>query len=497
MLQRSILSVTALAALVNQAVAAVDCNANITVNAVSELEEVRKECEVIGGSLELGTNVTGHASLDGIRSITGDLSLFSCNSVEYMNYDDCPLESYGTVTLSSLSLEEIGGSLVMGHTVDKILFPKLKMVGDEVDLSFINRLTELDVSNLEEAKKLMLREAPKLETLNITGLVSIQSFYIHNATDLKSIISNGIQDLIRGSDGGFDPWDPWDQENDITIMDCPKLEEVGNLFAGSVTAHSGKELSLHAGAGLYGMLNLTDITLAWTGFSSIDLRGVHNSVRLGNGDTDSFYAEKAIARAGTRFHRAEGLTNVSFGRLVLEVYEDDLETLQLPYDSVRELGIFTHKDMVVEKMSLPDRVQDWGLKNLTLNMTQSKFLTRDEDDDDKIIWHWPEDMEHVRLEGRIEQDLLDLFIEDDLRVSGNFSVTSTSGGIDCKKVREEMKSRVGGDLECKSRDDGYKDKGQDKGGERDENEEDAAGVLNSRLLHVLGISMAVGMFLWG
>lgn len=77
----------------------------------------------------------------------------------------------------------------------------------------------------------------------------------------------------------------------------------------------------------------------------------------------------------------------------------------------------------------------------------------------------------------------DLFIEGDRRVSGDFSVTSTNDGIDCGKVREEMESRVGGDFYCRSHHAWY-------------NDEDAAGVLSTHVLCVLGISMAVGMLLW-
>lgn len=384
---------------------------------MSELEDVRNECEVVGGDLTLNVNLTGLVNLDGVRRVTGDLSLIWCNGSGDV---ECPVESATGVTVSSSSLEEVGGSLNMGSSpgVEKILLPRLVKVGDWVK-GFNGHLTELDISNLKQVRRLSLRFVTKLETLNITSLASIDKITIQGASELKRIISNGIQNLTRGSeeedeeDGSTD----WAKANYIAITDCPKLREVGDLYAGSLTRHSDKELRILLGWGQNGMLHLEEISLGWTNTSLLDIRGVHDRVRFGNNDTGSMYIERALARVGTDFDRAENLKNLSLGSLYLEALggtylvdgkeqDEDQETIQLEFDRVRELEVFTANEVVVEKMSLPERVQTWGLKNLTLKMPRTKFLTRDEDADDKIIWHWPEHMQIVELEGKIEQDLL-------------------------------------------------------------------------------------------
>lgn len=61
-------------------------------------------------------------------------------------------------------------------------------------------------------------------------------------------------------------------------------------------------------------------------------------------------------------------------------------------------------------------------------------------------------------------------------------MTSTNDRINCEEVEEEMESRVGSDFYCFSHDHGY--------------EEDAAGVLTTRPLHVLGIAVAINLMLW-
>ena len=98
----------------------------------------------------------------------------------------------------------------------------------------------------------------KLETLNITNLASMDKISILDAPELKRILSNGIQNLTRGSeeeeaeDGATD----WAKANYIAISNCPKLRDVGDLYAGTLTRDNDKELRILAGRGQAGAAGL-------------------------------------------------------------------------------------------------------------------------------------------------------------------------------------------------------------------------------------------------
>lgn len=393
----------------SDAVAQVDCNANITIRLMSQLDQVRNECEVIGGDLILGANISGQADLNGIRKVTGTLDLFSCRR---LRGDNCTIESGATATVLSSSLEEIGGSLRMDTplAIQKVSFPNLSSVGDYVSLTDHGHLIDLDISNLREAGGLYLEDVSKLTALNITSLASIGTIYMWGARELKRIISNGVQNLTHGEDEGEEAEE--EAANDdyyITIGDCEKLEQVGNLFARSVVPQGDKPLSLELPEGQYGPLNFEETTIAWPNMTRMDIRGTTGRVRFGNNDTESMHVKEGYARVGVGFERAQNIQNLSFDHLEIKAEEgkdEDQDTIQLPVNRLGELIVRVDRGVRVEKISLPEHAQEWGLKNLTLDLPRTKFLTRDNDDDGSIIWHWPEDLHDVLLNGLIDQNLL-------------------------------------------------------------------------------------------
>lgn len=113
------------------------------------------------GDIILATNAAGTINVDGIQVIDGNFASESCSS-------NCPsftsLSSSTLVSVSqNMSLQSLPGLI-------SVSLPELETVGDQFYLDALPNLQNLSIHALSSVGQFHLGSAPKLFTMNLTGL---------------------------------------------------------------------------------------------------------------------------------------------------------------------------------------------------------------------------------------------------------------------------------------------------------------------------------------
>ena len=165
---------------------------NQILNNASDAIKLARQCPVVWGNVQIGPNITGILSLDGITNITGDLRNWDVNHTT---------TNHHATGIESRSLLQVDGLLDIQDQpeVQSIIFPNLLRVGKDVFMGRLPSCTKIDLSSLQSAgDSVWISRTPIVDILAIpAGLVppsavspnGTKSFYGVNIgyTDASSI----------------------------------------------------------------------------------------------------------------------------------------------------------------------------------------------------------------------------------------------------------------------------------------------------------------------
>lgn len=362
-------------------VAGIDCDDIPEVYTQDLLDEIRGDCTTIEDDLWLGSNWTGNANLAGIEEIKGDLFLFSCSAFGYIPPDDpCDPVTDRPIGVSAPDLRVVTGSIEKppGAPVRSLNFPKL-----------------------QSAARMKIYDEGNVEDFDVTDLNTIQCMYLTGFEKLETIKSNGIQNFT------CDSW-----LCGITITGSSGLRSIGDLLAVNETIVRGRTQPSLSFTDEDAVLNNSALTIGWSNIRSLGFSGADMKVQLGGPNTTEMFFDYLDLSPDTVLTRHDNVKNITVGKVEVrtssERYEEmqSFETLNLPFDMVRELFIRTGPDTgsSVQHFSLPEKARDWDGVQLYLGMHDTEF--RGKDEDGETLWYWPRKIANVTMNGKINMDIL-------------------------------------------------------------------------------------------
>lgn len=186
----------------------INCNGNVIIRNGEDAKNVRENCKTIAGNLDLDIFET--CNLDGLKEVQGDV-LHNCPTKQ-QGLDYC-MDASITFTISSSASRSINGSLKFFYyrEVERLEFPKLNKVRQEISLHAPYNLTHINFSNLEYFGDF---------SLNTPSLVELSSI------NLGQFSSRGVSK----SDGT--PLGPY-----VNIRDTGRLESLDKVFQNPVNPY--------------------------------------------------------------------------------------------------------------------------------------------------------------------------------------------------------------------------------------------------------------------
>uniref|UniRef100_A0A8H7NP86 Uncharacterized protein n=1 Tax=Bionectria ochroleuca TaxID=29856 RepID=A0A8H7NP86_BIOOC len=179
----------------------INCDGNITIRNGEDAKNVRENCKTIAGNL--GLDIFETCNLDGLEEVQGDVS-HKCPTKQH-GLDYC-MDASTTFTISSSTLRSINGSLRFFYYrgVEKLDFPKLNKVRQEISLHAPYNLTHINFSNLEYFGGF---------SLNTPSLIELQ------LDKFKEFTSRGVLKPDGTPSGPY-----------VNIHDTGRLESLDNFF---------------------------------------------------------------------------------------------------------------------------------------------------------------------------------------------------------------------------------------------------------------------------
>ena len=145
---------------VTELVAATSCG-SATITSQSDADALAAACQTVTGDIILATSASGTINLDGIQAIDGNLASEFCST------SCASVNSLSSSTLVSVA-QNI--SLVNLSSLKNISLPQLQTVGAQFYLDSLSNLQDLSIPGLSSVGQFHLVSAPKLVTMNLTGV---------------------------------------------------------------------------------------------------------------------------------------------------------------------------------------------------------------------------------------------------------------------------------------------------------------------------------------
>ncbi|CAH0033258.1 unnamed protein product [Clonostachys rhizophaga] len=355
----------------------INCNGNVTIRNGEDAKNVRENCKTIAGNLDLDIFET--CNLDGLEEVQGNV-VHKCPTKQ-QGLDYC-MDASTTFTISSSTLRSINGSLSFFHYrgVEKLDFPKLNKVRQEISLYAPYNLTHINFSNLEYFGAF---------SLNTPSLIELQ------LDKFKEFTSRGVSK----SDGT--PLGPY-----VNIHNTGRLESLDKVFQNPVnpynTCNDGASNSFID----FHRLTVRNLTFGWTRIPSMTIEAQSQlTLTLGGPETEQMEFE-GILEIGTgvsaiNHHRKlKNLTVYGFNTM-----ESAIIDLDLSFNQVASVIVYANPQL--RQLRLPSMAQSWNNLYLTIQSNDNLLLSPTKNGSDETIWHWPTgDMSSVIISANITADFL-------------------------------------------------------------------------------------------
>jgi hypothetical protein len=347
-------------------VAAIECNSNVTVSSASDASDIRENCQVIEGDLNIVAHDSETINLDGLEEIRGSLVI-----------RDSSDQTSPLFNISSSTLKSIGGRLdaFLFPTVEKIILPNLANVTGSVSFEKMDHLTHIDLTSLQYLGSFTL----SVETLEEFKLDGFQGFTGANGNGYVSISSAGN---VTSLDGLFK--NPVDVSNldtlpEVYVSDIPKVtqltfgwKQVGHLEICSQGCTIWEELST--------------LTLTLGGPSSESVEIGHLELRNGPAQLE-------------RGSQTKNLT-VTF----LESMNDHIKDMKLQFDHASEIKVRGDR---LESLEFPVEAEQWNNVSISIWLVNNLDLMSAFNSEGTQTWFWPQNnMSSFYLMGYVSTDFL-------------------------------------------------------------------------------------------
>jgi len=250
-LLRFILSALAAASIATAA----SCSSSDTLTIESQGDAAQlATCVTYTGNIAISTSASGAISIDGVRSITGDLTIKNAPNI---------------TTFGASSLQSVGGTFTLDNcqVLGALNFPRLTSVG-EIDFEGLPNLNSLGFGSTVSQCNTLNIQNTFLGSLDGINLQKVKSIYIANNRMLQSIsfqVTNLAGSLTLESNG------------DRLQAQFPNLESAQNL-----TFRNCPSVSIPSLQNLTGNLGVYESTL--TDLSAVNLTLVGGTLAI-NGNT--------------------------------------------------------------------------------------------------------------------------------------------------------------------------------------------------------------------
>jgi hypothetical protein len=355
----------------------INCDGNITIRNGEDAKNVRENCKTIAGNLDLDIFET--CNLDGLEEVQGDVS-HKCPTKQH-GLDYC-MDASTTFTISSSTLRSINGSLRFFYYrgVEKLDFPKLNKVRQEISLYAPYNLTHINFSNLEYFGGF---------SLNTPSLIELQ------LDKFKEFTSRGVLKPDGTPSGPY-----------VNIHDTGRLESLDNFFQNPVNPYnlynngaSNTFIDFHR-------LTVRNLTFGWTRMPSMAIQAKSQlTLTLGGPETEGMEFE-GILEIGTgvsTINRHENLKNLTVHRF--DVRQSAVIDLDLSFNQVASVIVYDNPQL--RQLRLPSMAQSWKNLYLSINSNDNLLLSPIKNSSDETIWHWPtDDMSSVIIVANITANFL-------------------------------------------------------------------------------------------
>ncbi|CAH0051650.1 unnamed protein product [Clonostachys solani] len=355
----------------------INCNGNVAIKNSEDAKNVRENCKTIAGNLDLDIFET--CNLDGLEEVRGDV-VHRCPTKQ-QGLDYC-MDASTTFTISSSTLRIINGSLDFFYYrgVEKLDFPQLNKVRQDISLYAPYNLTHVNFANLEYFGSFLL---------NTPSLMQLQLDKFKEFTSREVLKPDGT------TSGPY-----------VNIWNTGRLESFNEFFQNPVNPYNVYDNGASNSFVIFYPLTVQNLTFGWTRMPSMEIEAKSQlTLTLGGPETEEmeFEGTLQIGAGVTAINRHESLKNLTVQRFDLK--QSAVVDLDLPFNQVTTVVVYGNPQL--RQLRLPSTAQSW--KNLDLNIGSSDnlLLSPVKDGSDETIWHWPTgDMSSVVIRANITADFL-------------------------------------------------------------------------------------------
>ncbi|KAH8124760.1 hypothetical protein LI328DRAFT_124850 [Trichoderma asperelloides] len=352
-----------------------------TIYSAADADRLRKSCSTVNGTITLQASLSENISLDGVQTITGNLTDQDCVMVSVTG----PSPANSSITLLSSTLTTIHGDLSLGciPALANVSLPNLKTVYGGFDIVDFDNLTYLDITNLESVGYFHTR-IPTLRTMlhnelrNVTGAHGSKRVYVEQ-TSLASVDS---------------------------LFQNPL--DIGDSLAGVV---------LDA----WTLKRLTHLNFGFSRAGSLSVGGVGNlSVTLGGTKTTSMKLTNLTFLGGVaELARNSNLANLTIDSVFLNG-NNNFTDLLVPVDSMSNLLVGDEETLT--RLELPPQAVNYTNFSFTAqscrNLNLSSQFATNADGTTRQTWYWPQkDMNDIYVDGNVAMPFFQTWLD----YEGNFT----------------------------------------------------------------------------